>query len=183
MCNQPVIERELRVQARRAGTYWLRVLAGIVAGGALGAALLARDEWAYLGGASHGAWLFALLHTVISIVLAVACPLLTADTLARERREGTLGILLLTPVGPASIVLGKMAAHLIRTFMIWLAVVPVLIVPLLLGGVAAVDVLFVLVLQLGVVLGSLAAGLIASSLVLEAGAAVGGASAPGAGPR
>lgn len=158
-----VLERELRVQARRRGTYWFRVLAGGTAAVALGLFLSAQRHGIASGPASRGPWLFALLHTLISVVLAVASPLLSADTLARERREGTLGLLLLTPLTPRTIVLGKITAHLLRAFALWLAAAPVLMVPMLTGGLSLVDVVFALGLEAGVVLGGLAAGLLASS--------------------
>jgi ABC-type Na+ efflux pump permease subunit len=98
-------------------------------------ALVLAKETAVLGGKMHGPWLFALLHTALSAVLAISCPLLCADSLARERREGTLG-LLLDPLRPSEIVLGKMATHLLRAFTLWLSVALVLVVPLLVGGIA-----------------------------------------------
>jgi hypothetical protein len=65
-----------------------------------------------------------------------------------------------------------MTAHLLRAFTLWLAVAPVLIVPLLVGGVAAADIGFALALEVGVVLGSVAAGFLASSLAEKWGSAM-----------
>lgn len=160
---QTVIERELRVQARRRGTYWLRVLAGGATSMVLAFFLLIEKPVPITGPSGRGPWLFAVLHTTVSLVLAVVCPLMSADTLARERREGTLGLLLLTPLRPGSIVLGKIAAHLLRALALWLAVAPVLAVPIMMGGLGVVDFGFALSLEAGVVLGGLAAGLLASS--------------------
>jgi ABC-type transport system involved in multi-copper enzyme maturation permease subunit len=168
---QSVIERELRVQARANGTFWLRVVAGGAAAAALGVALLADRRLGLFGGNGRGPWLFALMHTTICIVLSVICPLISADTFSRERREGTLGLLLLTPLRPVSIVWGKMSAHSIRAFALWLAMAPILVVPLLLGGVSRDDFLFAFSLELGVVLGCLAGATIASVLVEDSGRA------------
>ncbi len=167
-----VIERELRVQSRSGATFWLRVLAAGAAGSALAVALLVESKMAIVGGKTHGPWLFALLHTALSSVLAVSCPLFCADALARERREGTLDLLLLTPLRPREIVLGKMSTYLFRAFTLWLSVAPVLVVPLLVGGVGVPDIVFALVLEIGVVLGSVAAGFLASSLAEKWGSAV-----------
>jgi ABC-type transport system involved in multi-copper enzyme maturation permease subunit len=168
-----MIERELRVQSRSWATRWLRVLAAGAAASTLAVALVLAKETAVLGGKTHGPWLFALLHTALSAVLATSCPLLCADSLARERREGTLGLLLLTPLRPSEIVLGKMATHLLRAFTLWLSVTPVLVVPLLVGGIAGADIGFALALEGGVVLGSIAAGFLASSLTEKWGSAIG----------
>lgn len=169
----PIVERELRVQARAPGSFWLRIFAGLAAVVTLFAAFQMDREMAVAGRSARGPWLFALLHTAICFFFAVSCPLMSSDTVARERREGTLGILLLTPLAPASIVTGKMLVHLLRAFTIWLAFVPVLTVPVLLGGIGVIDVVFALGLELGVVLGSLAAGLMASSLSIHSGKAMG----------
>jgi ABC-type transport system involved in cytochrome c biogenesis permease component len=169
---QPVIERELRVLSRTRATFHLRVLAGSVAMITLSIALANAANLMVLRGASQGPWLFALLHTAISSALAVICPLMCADTLSRERREGTLGLLLLTPLKPGAVVLGKMAAHLFRALGLWLAAVPVLTVPFLMGGVNGSDLVFALGIELGVVLGSLAAGFLASCLATRWGGAI-----------
>jgi len=64
-----------------------------------------------------------------------------------------------------------MSVHLLRAFTMWLATVPMLIVPLLLGGIGLVDIGFALALEMGVVLGGLAGGMLASSLSDDAGRA------------
>ena len=110
----PVIERELRVQARNRATFGLRVAVAGAAALALAVAVSNQRAPMVIGRTRLGPWLFACLHTAICVVLAVSCPFLAADALARERREGTLGILLLTPLDPAGVVLGKMCVHLLR---------------------------------------------------------------------
>jgi ABC-type transport system involved in multi-copper enzyme maturation permease subunit len=172
MLLTPVLERELRVQARLRGLYWLRMAAGLAGVLTLGLALSSDRRLALSGGRNYGPWLLALLHTIISLVFALACPLISADTLARERREGTLGLLLLTPLTALNVVSGKFMVHLVRALTMWLAVLPVLVVPLLMGGVGSVDIAFVLVLELGVVLASLSAGIVASSLAVRPGRAI-----------
>ena len=60
---------------------------------------------------------------------------LTADCLSEEKREGTLGLLFLTDLKGYDVVLGKLAATSLNSFYGVLAVVPMLALPLLLGGV------------------------------------------------
>ena len=67
-----------------------------------------------------GAEMFAVLHTVICVVLLFAAPLVAADSVAKERREGTLGLLALTPLRPFEVVIGKALAHVIRLVSLWL---------------------------------------------------------------
>ncbi len=155
----PIIERELRVQARARGTYWLRSLAG--GGAALVFAWTVLLQRIQLG-PLLGPWLFTRLHLAIMLFLAVTCPLMSAETLARERRDGTLGLLLLTPLRPRDVVLGKIAVHLLRAFTLWAAIVPVLAVPILIGGVGLATLGAALSLEMTVVFGGLAAGLLAS---------------------
>ncbi len=59
----------------------------------------------------------------------------TADCLSEEKREGTLGLLFLTDLKGYDVVLGKLAATSLNGFYAVLALVPVLALPLLLGGV------------------------------------------------
>jgi ABC-type Na+ efflux pump permease subunit len=64
----------------------------------------------------------------------------TADCLSREKREGTLGLLFLTDLRGYDVVLGKLAATSLNASYGVLAMVPMLAVPLLLGGVTAGEV-------------------------------------------
>lgn len=164
----PVLERELRVQARLKRTYWLRFLTGLMLAvalaiqfadvGSLGRAM------GFGGVRTTGAEMFAVLHTVICVVLLFAAPLVAADSVAKERREGTLGLLALTPLRPFEVVIGKALAHVIRLVSLWLLSLPLLLVPVLLGGVNAVDIKCALGVELTVMFGGLAAGLIATSV-------------------
>jgi ABC-type Na+ efflux pump permease subunit len=59
----------------------------------------------------------------------------TADCLSEEKREGTLGLLFLTDLKGYDVVFGKLVASSLNGFYAVLAVVPILALPLLLGGV------------------------------------------------
>src|SRR5947209_10079973 len=59
----------------------------------------------------------------------------TADCLSEEKREGTLGLLFLTDLKGYDIVLGKLMATSLSGIYGVLAIVPVLAVPLLMGGI------------------------------------------------
>ncbi len=175
----PVVERELRAEARRPFSYWLR---------ALGAgALILVAGWAYFSTVSEsgnprrsgmgfrgmmpgqnplgdlGLVLFGDLNATLFVTLWVLVPLLTADCINREKREGTLGLLFLTPLTSTGIVVGKSMAHGLRALTLYFTMLPVLVVPLMLGGITAQDGWMAALLNLGMLMLALAAGLLASA--------------------
>lgn len=130
----PVLARELRSTARQPGTYHLRVLGAVVSLvticvlGVLGSGIPTSTG-------RRGNEVFATLHVVLLWTTWIIVPLSAADCLSRERREGTLGLLFLTPLRAGEVVLAKSVACGLRAFTLWVAVLPVLMIPLLLGGV------------------------------------------------
>ncbi len=155
----PIIGRELRAAARHSFSYYLRVL-GVTA--MLLASLLFGMENGF--SPDRGAALFASLHLTLFMAIWILVPLLTADCISRERREGTLGLLFLTPLTANGVVLAKGLAHGVRALSLWLAVLPVLVVPILLGGVSWTQVMLTVLINLNAILWALAAGLLASAL-------------------
>jgi len=110
-----------------------------------------------------GMILFGNLNAAVFVALWVLVPLLTADCINREKREGTLGLLFLTPLTSAGIVVGKSLAHSLRALTLYFTMLPVLIMPLMLGGVTAKDGLMAALLDFGALMLALAAGLLASA--------------------
>src|SRR5207237_223952 len=91
---RPLIVRELRAEARRANTYWLRTLAA-----GLLTALFVWSAWNLQGsGAALGKILFYALSQGLQLAIVVIVAAIAADSLTREKREGTLGLLFLTPL-------------------------------------------------------------------------------------
>src|SRR5262245_32875174 len=127
-----VAERELRAAARRRGTYRLRWLtaAGFFV-------LLLWLSWVYDLFRNRGAG--RDVFEAFSVVTFVYCLFVgatgTADSISREKREGTLGLLFLTNLNSAEIVAGKLCSHALAAFYSLLAVLPVLALPVLIGGV------------------------------------------------
>ncbi|MBU6401852.1 MAG: hypothetical protein KGS61_16160 [Verrucomicrobia bacterium] len=155
----PVIVRELRAEARRPVNHWLRLLAA-GAGIAVGVSLLASSR---LPPMLLGGHLFATLHTALFLTFLVVVPLMTADCVSQERREGTLGLLFLTPLTALDIVAGKSLVHIVRALTLFLAVIPVLTLPFLLGGVGRRDVATAITIEACAVLLGMAGGLLATS--------------------
>src|SRR5438270_6085640 len=90
----PIVERELRVAARKRATYWSRSLTVLVA---LAIPVFMLMFFGTVGGpAGVGANLFSALTNVAFFCCILAGVFLTADCLSGEKREGTLGLLFLT---------------------------------------------------------------------------------------
>ncbi len=115
-----------------------------------------------------GAAVFATIGMLAGIwALFIGCQQ-TADSLGRERREGTLGLLFLTDLKGWDVVLGKLFASGLDTVFHLVGMAPVLAVPVLLGGVALGQLgLLMLALANGLFL-SLTAGLMASLMARDA---------------
>src|SRR5437773_10780553 len=130
----PVVDRELRVAARRRGTYWTRLLFAVVCASIVGLVLM--FAWAMHGGTSGiGAGLFHFLTLIALAFSAFAGVFLTADCLSEEKREGTLGLLFLTDLKGYDVVLGKFAGRAFNAFYGLMALLQVVGLPLLLVGV------------------------------------------------
>ena len=154
----PVISRELRASARQPFTYHLRVLA--VAALLLVSVLFGihYDFASNLGGRLFGSLHFALFCSIWLLV-----PLLTADCISRERREGTLGLLFLTRLTAPDIVVAKGLAHGLRALTLWVAVVPVALIPIMQGGVSWDEALLSVLVNFSAICWALTAGLLASA--------------------
>jgi hypothetical protein len=61
-----------------------------------------------------GIQLFTSLHTLLLLLICSLVPAVTADCIAREKRDETLGLLFLTPLTADGIVVGKSAAQVFR---------------------------------------------------------------------
>jgi ABC-type transport system involved in multi-copper enzyme maturation permease subunit len=154
----PVIDRELRAQSRLAYTYHLRVLG---AAAALFVCLLFSLSHPLVH--ALGGELFARLNQTVFFSIWIIVPLLCADCISRERREGTIGLLFLTPLSARDVVLAKGFVHGLRAFSLLLAALPIITIPLFLGGVAGSDAALSLMMNFSALCWALAAGLLASS--------------------
>src|SRR5262245_34253636 len=153
----PVMERELRTCARQPFTYTLRAI-GMVA--LLLQCLIFGSQHGF--GPTLGSKLFSSLHYTLFGAIWILVPFLTADCISRERREGTLGLLVLTQLKATDIVTAKSLAQGLRALTLWLAVVPVLTIPFILGGVSWMQALLSVAISFSSICWALAAGLIAS---------------------
>ncbi len=151
--------------ARRRSTYGLRLLVALAAFSlALWICTLPVSGQAPT---ELGKSLFGVLTIMAFAYCLLIGPFLTTDTISSERREGTLGLLFLTDLSSFDVVLGKWAATSLAGFYGLLAVLPVLGIPLLLGGVTPGEYGRVALATVNAILFSLTAGMFVSALSRE----------------
>ena len=123
----PIVERELRVVARQPRTALKRTL---TVGGALLMFLFCFLAFGQRVTTSQlGRDLTMALSWLGFFYCLLAGPLVTVDCLAREQREGTLGLLFLTDLRGYDIVFGKMAAASLQMLLGLAAALPVVALP------------------------------------------------------
>jgi len=166
----PVVERELRVAARRNKTYWLRLAAA--------AAALFVCVWVSLSAlhtptvTSAGKWLFTYLSILAFAYCLLVGPFITADCVSEEKRDSTLGLLFLTELSSFDVVFGKWLATSLSGFYGLLAILPALGVPLLMGGVTPGEYGRTALAVVNAILFSLTAGMCISTLSREQSKAI-----------
>lgn len=160
----PIVERELRVKARQWPTYWARVIIG---GFGTLLCLQQMEVGGMVGSAAEaGRFAFRGLVVVSLVVCCLGC-LITADSISWERREKTLGLLFLTRIRCGDILLGKLASAALVVLVALVAFLPVLMIPVLAGGVTGGEAFRIGLVLIDTLLLSLAAGLVASARRVE----------------
>jgi hypothetical protein len=160
----PIVARELRVGARRRWTYWGRFSAALLAVIVAGIVLLANDS---PNQNDIGQAMFITLAIMAFFYVAILGTQLTCDCLSSERREGTLGLLFLTDLRGHDIVFGKLAATSLHAVYSVMALVPVLAIPMLLGGVTHAEVWRVALVAANLLFFFLSVGIFSSSVCRE----------------
>ena len=164
MTALPVIERDLRIRSRRWGTYWLRAGLGLAGVLVCVPQLISSTTGALTQ--DLGKDVFNALAAALFFVCCGAC-LLTSDAIGLERREETLGLLLLTRVRGMDVLLGKFGSSALSGLCAMTAFLPVLMLPVLAGGVTGWEAFRTALALLNTLFFALAAGLYASSIRRE----------------
>ena len=160
----PIVERELRVAARRRGTYWVRLAV------AMGAVFIGVPVYFVtqvvlgLSPQMTGQYVFQGFSGMMLVYCLLYGRQATADCLSVEKREGTLGLLFLTDLRGVDVVGGKLAATSLGGFYGLVAVFPVLAVTLLLGGISNGEFWRMVLLLVVTFLFTLAIGMFTSAL-------------------
>ncbi|HEX5223027.1 MAG TPA: hypothetical protein VFZ59_25945 [Verrucomicrobiae bacterium] len=154
----PIVDRELRVRARQPATFWVRFGTALI-----GLCICALQVQSWGSDSSElGAAVFSSLVTTAFLGCTVAF-LLTTDLIASERRENTLGLLFLTRVKSFDVLVGKTVSGGLSALLALAGFLPVLMLPVLLGGVAPGDAFRKGVVLLVFLMAAMIAGIWASS--------------------
>jgi hypothetical protein len=159
----PIVERELRVASRRKSTFRMRTLLALAVVVIWFLLLLTSNS----STAEKGSILFIAIGVLALGFGLLAGIFLTADCLSEEKREGTLGLLFLTDLEGYDVVMGKLIATSLHAAYGLVAVLPVLALPLMMGGVTVGEfwrVTLVLVVTLFL---SLSLGMVVSAVSQE----------------
>jgi ABC-type transport system involved in multi-copper enzyme maturation permease subunit len=161
----PIVRRELRAAAKRRVTYRLRWMVALVAAmGVFSAANLADGFTIEVG------WfVFWSASAVMIVICSASGLLLTADSISREKREGTLGLLFLTRLTSADVVLGKLTVGALNGGAVAFAALPFLAFSLCLGGVTATEFWVMSATLLFLLAYSLTLGIFVSTLLRKEG--------------
>jgi hypothetical protein len=124
---QMVVQRELRAGSRRPITYWGRFFAAAAGVFAL---------WQGSQAADQGRDLFFVTAIVAFAMCLLDAIRRAAASIAEEKADGTLGLLILTPLSGSELLFGKFFSVALAALPLALAVVPVFGICVLLGGVS-----------------------------------------------
>jgi ABC-type transport system involved in multi-copper enzyme maturation permease subunit len=133
----PLLARELTEIASRSRTYWLRVVYAALL--FLAAYLQFHDilqsgggRFAMLG---HGRRMFETLLGLQFAGIYLFMPIVGCSAITHEKERNSLSLLLLTRLGPTTIVLEKLLSRLVPMFVFLLLAMPLLALTYTLGGV------------------------------------------------
>ena len=158
----PIAHRELIVAARRRSTYRIRLLATLIAILTSTWLIMVTGESAQPG--VLGREIFMTLATFAFFYALMAGTWITSDCLSEEKRNGTLGLLFLTDLRGYDIIFGKLVATSVNSVYGVLAIVPVLSIPALMGGVSLELYLYSCLVLFNTMFLSLAMGMFSSSV-------------------
>jgi len=158
----PIVDRELRVASRRRATYSSRVWVALLTAVLAGWIILNLPQ--FVPTTVAGASLFRSLSWAGVLAVLISGTAATADCISSEKRQGTLGLLFLTDLRGYDIVLGKLAATALQVFYAVVAMMPVLAIPILMGGVTPGEFWRIVLSLLNLVFFGVTAGIFASSL-------------------
>jgi ABC-type transport system involved in multi-copper enzyme maturation permease subunit len=128
----PIAERELRVAARSPRTFRGRLAAGACFG-LVTMWLLWLTKKAFNQQAAAMTYTFV---TNIALMMCMFSAAATSDAISSEKRGGTLGFLFLTDLKGADVVFGKLLASGLVSFYGLLATIPMISMPVLMGGIS-----------------------------------------------
>lgn len=145
-----IFNKEVRSQGRRRGTYVMRALYAGLLVVVVGITFLAFAAMQSEQNESPANRLQELQHfapaTTLTVLwvqfvgLTLMAPMMLASSISDEKRTGTLGTLMTTPLTAGQIVLGKLSGGLVQVLILAMIPTPMLLVIRIFGGVPAMSV-------------------------------------------
>lgn len=135
----PIMRKEMLGASRHWQTYFFRALYVGILGFVVWAIWLTETRHGsttYSDLARMGRDLFTGFAWAQLVLVALGAVVLSSDMISKEVRLGTLGVALLTPLGPLRIVLGKWKASMGYLLLFVLSGLPILSTAVYMGGVA-----------------------------------------------
>jgi ABC-type transport system involved in multi-copper enzyme maturation permease subunit len=120
----------------------------------------------YAGLRALGSIAQGITFVILTICIFIGVQL-TSDSIAREKREGTIGLLFLTQLTSFQIVLGKLIAHGLMGFYWLLIAVPLLSLLLIIGGLEGGHLAYLVIGALNILFFSCAVGLFVSARSID----------------
>lgn len=178
-----ILDKELRIQGRRVGAYWVRFGYGVVMALFVGLTLANVFTSAIQSGGpaslssieqlqKSGPIVLVALAWMQFIGVSFASAIFTSPLICEERRAGTLGTLLTTPLTAWQIVVGKACGALVQLLILGLMGLPVLLAVRVFGGISAELVVYTVAILAGATIGNCALGILASTLAPRQSAAI-----------
>ena len=127
----PFFLQALRGDARSGKTYFVRA---VMIGFLLLTLVGVQQSWRYLSAA--GLQLFSSIVGTTAFIVCLAGPLYFATVITDEKESQTLGLLKMTALQPAWILMGKSTSVMIGAVMLLIAQLPLVVLAVTLGGVA-----------------------------------------------
>ena len=143
----PVLVKELRGRMRGPRAFVLLTIYLLILGGVtllIYAAVGSSPGSDLNAGRRIGKWLFLTIATVALIEVCVITPALTAGAIAGEKERQTYDLLVASLLSPWQIAWGKLGSALAFALLLILAVLPVMSLAFLFGGVTLAEVLIAL---------------------------------------
>jgi len=161
----PIAIREIRVAAHAVSIYRSRVVVGAFGILLTIAAFSNLTDLSRLPPYYLGQVLFSFEGWAVFAVAALAGFSATSDSISREKRNGTLGLLFLTQLRGWDVVLGKLASTCLKVLSSLITLFPVMSLPLLMGGIQFTQIVWLFLSFTNVLLFSASVGLLASSFL------------------
>lgn len=152
--DNPVLVKEFRTRMRGTRAYWMLLAYTLLLAGVLAimyflhqAAAVQDVDGGFRGGNTQatqdlGRQMFLFVFIAQSIMVALITPAITSGTITIEREQRSYELLVTTPLRPADLIRGKLAAAVSFVVLLLTASLPLVSLSFLVGGVSPAEIFF-----------------------------------------